>query len=180
MQYDIYDYRFSKKEVRENAAAKHLIQYVFQVNCLNKKCDLNYLLNLYEYKSYLYITDIFPAVWENDDECFHKLISMEGYTVNFRKIAITCLMIFHEKISPHNINAAMVISGSYVKGEKPDPVLNISRKLKLYWNLFKPIAAELNYKFVEVLNYNAVILINRNCNITEEKIIADYIEFKNK
>lgn len=179
MQYDIYKYNLSKFIIRNDHPAKYLIQYGFKVNCLNKNCSLNYLLNFYKYKSYLYITDFFPAVWENDENCFRRLTSTEGLTINIRKTVITCLLIFHERIRPMNHDSAMVISGSYLDGEKPDPEFKISRKLKLYWNIFKPLALDLNLKIVELLDLNAVILIDRNTKYTDAEIRADYLEFKN-
>lgn len=174
-----YPYQFGKIQIC-NDNLKYLIQYQFKVNCMNSNKVLDYALNFYKYDKFLYITDYFPVKWENDSKCFQKLLSTEeNISVNVKKIVTTCFMIFHERIIRINKNAGFVVSGSYVEGEKPLPGLNYSRKLKLYWLIFKPLVSALHYKIVEIFDYNAIVIIRNDCQISDEMIREKYLDFKN-
>ena len=174
---DIYKYQFSKIQVRDDRA-KYLIQYLFEVNTRGGG-KIDYALNFYKYRSFIYITDFFPLKWENDKDCFHKLLSSEeGIRVNFRKIAVTCFLIFHQRISILNNDAAFVVSGSYIKDEKPLQGLNYSRKLKLYDTIFRPVAAAFDYRIVEVFDHNAIILIKTSSKLTDHQVRSEYLCFK--
>lgn len=174
----IFKYQFSKTKT-QNGIFSCLIQYTFFAKCLSSNKKIEYVFDLFKLKSYLYITVYYPAIWDGHSDRTNKLLSKEeDLRVNFRKMTLTCFYIFHKEVSPHSIDAAFVANGSLVKGEQLLPGLNISRKLKLYWEILKPVAEELNYRIVEVLEYNAIVLIKKESNIPDQQIWNDYAEFK--
>ncbi len=177
---DMYSYRFSNIKFRDDWA-KYQIQYLFSANCLKSAVEIEYALNLNKFGSWLYISDFFPLKWQRDSKCFQKLLSVEeNMAVNFKKVSVTAFMIFHYRVAPTNVDASFVISGSYIDGEKPLPGLNYSRKLKLYWYWVEPIAVKYGYKIVEVLDYNAIVLVSKKSKLEDETIRDEYIRFRHR
>lgn len=161
----------------ENSIINEIIQYIIKAECINTNKEIDYLFNLYKYNTNLYISDIFPRIWENDKNCFKRFTSHEGIVVNMRKISITSLYIFFHNIGKYNKNACIVISGSYqVEEDKSQD----SRKLKLYRYFFRPHLSALKLKLIEINNMNAFVLTNERCSISENTIINDYKAFKAK
>lgn len=175
-----YPYQLVKKQALTDNLFKSIEQYKFRVSCLNRTEKLDYLLNFYLFNSYMYITDFFPAVWEKDPDCFKKLTSSEGFLINIRKTILSCFYIYHREINPSPSNKAMVLSGSYLTGEEPLPEIGISRKLKIYREIFKPLVNQYNYRFVDIFEKNAVIVVKQNSKPDDIEIISDYLSFKEK
>ena len=178
MNSNIYEYHLLKTEDRKKRLNR-ILQYRFSVNDLISSDQINYKLYFYRFKSYLFITDYFPETWENNSNRVNKLLCKEeNKRVNIRKITLTCIGIFHNEISAKNMDAAFVANGSLVVDEKKLPELNISRKLNIYWTILKPWAKQFNYRIIEVLEYNAIILIKNESKLSDQQIRDDYIEFK--
>ncbi len=176
----VYNYQLVKQESR-NDIFDCLIQYAFQVTGNSDAPPIDYTFNFSRYKSYLYITDYFPTLWVHHVDRANKLLSVEeNQAVNFRKITLTCFYIFHQEISTLDENAAFVACGSYLHGEKSLPEIKISRKLKLYLAILKPIAENLGYRIVEIFNLNAFVMIKDSSGIPDEQIRNDYQEFKER
>ncbi len=174
----IFPYRFSKKKER-NDHFEYLHQFSFSADNLEGKNPVDYLVNFYRYKQYLYIIDFFPKEWNNQPDCTNKILCREEEArVNFRKITKTCFMIFHHEISPIHEDAALVISGSLTKDEQPLPGLNISRKLNFYQQILEPIAQSLNYRMIKIFEHNTIIFIKKTSTLSDEKIIKDFVQFK--
>lgn len=173
----MYSYKYMNSFSTGNESPFSKIEdYEIDVPCLNKNENIKYLFRSYCFRDYLYITDIFPAMWNGQDDCFKRIISREGYSVNMRKLSITCLAIFVKHYIESHIDNAMLVSGSYEYGEDDS---NISRKLRLYWDFFSPILKSLSLRAVQIWELNAFVLINKNSNIEDHKIIKDYSDFKN-
>jgi hypothetical protein len=149
--------------------------YEIDVPCINKNESIKYLFRSYCFRDYLYLTDIFPAMWNGQDDCFKRIISREGYSVNMRKLSVTCLAIFVKHYIKSYMDNAMVVSGSYEYGENET---NVSRKLRLYWAFFSPILERLSLRAVPIWELNALVLINKDSNLEDHKIIKDYSDFK--
>ena len=175
----IFPYRYLKVKHYDdpNALFNEIKDYELDVDCIETGTELKYLFRTYKFSSYLYITDIFPAMWENEKDCFKRLLSHEGHRVNMRKLSVTCLIAFKEHYIKHAIDSAMVISGSYEYGED---VNQISRKLRLYWAFFQPLLEKLSLKVVQIPELNAFVLIDRNSGIESNHIKEDYQTFKKR
>ncbi|MDD3875719.1 MAG: 4Fe-4S cluster-binding domain-containing protein [Bacteroidales bacterium] len=174
--YSFYEYCFHKEENFSEGIFKKKIQFEIKARSLNTMEPINYLLNFYEFGVYMQITDIFPAAWENERNCFERLTSKEGVFVNMKKLSVTSLIIFIREFLPLNQNAAMVISGSY---EPLEDKKDISRKLKLYKKIFNSMLKNCKLKIIDVLELNAFIILSNESSTNEEKLIKDYYCFKN-
>lgn len=178
MDRNIFDYHFVQ-EAKQKGKLKDLIQFGFAVDDINSKKQIPYLFNFYAFKSYLYITDYFPAMWENHPDRVNKLLSQEtGFKVNFKKITLTCFYIFHEEIVSKNKDAAFIANGSLIAGEEYLADVNISRKLMLYWKILTPHIEAHDYRTVDLFKHNAFAIVKKTHPMTDEEIIRDYDNFK--
>lgn len=171
---EIFDYRYIKTAY-DQKPFEEIVEYSLKVPCTNKEEVLDYIFRSYRYKSHMYITDIFPKMYESDNKCFQHITSREGHTVNMRKLSVSCLLIFVKHFIGADKNSAMVISGSYEIGE---PQNSMSRKLKLYWYFFSPLLDTLGLHSVNMFDQNAFILISKNSHWKEENIRQEYTNFK--
>lgn len=171
---DIYPYKELQDSSKKSSLFSEIKDYELTVPCLNKD-EIKYIFRSYCYNSYLYITDIFPAMWDGLDDCFKRIISREGYAVNMRKLSVTCVYIFVKHYISASEDNAMVISGSYEYGEDES---NISRKLRLYWAFFSPLLDLLSLRAVPIWELNAFVLVDKNCSLKDEVIVSDYRNFK--
>lgn len=178
MDRNIFDYHFVK-EAKQKGILKDLIQFGFNVEDLNSKEQVPYLFNFYAVKSYLYITDYFPAMWENHPDRVNKLLSQEtGFKVNFKKITLTCFYIFHEQIVSKNKDAAFIANGSLIAGEAYLADVNISRKLMLYLRILPPHIEASDYRIVDLFKHNAFAIVKKTHPLSDEEIQCDYDDFK--
>jgi len=173
-----YQYKLLKIENLHDSVFNSIEQYGFKAKCLNPENELEYRLNFYRYRAGLFITDFFPAIWESDPDCFRKLTSKEGYAVNIRKIITTCFFIFHNEVFSRDNQNAMVLSGSYAFGEQPLAETGISRKLKVYRDIFIPLAYKYDYQLIDIFELNAVIMSGNMNRLAKKEIIGIYHEFK--
>lgn len=176
---DIYPYKHAEDNpaLGDNSPFSKIENYEIDVPCLNKNEQIKYLFRSYCFRDYLYVTDIFPAMWDGQHDCFKRITSRQGYSVNMRKLSVTCLVIFVMHYIKNHVNNAMVISGSYEYGEDDS---NVSRKLRLYWAFFSPLLEKLSLRAIQIQNLNAFVLISKDCSMEDDKIIKDYSDFKNK
>ena len=123
----------------------------------------------------MYITDVFPKKYENDECCFKRFVSREGFSINMKKLSVTCLVIFVEHFIMNDERRSLVISGSYEDNEIPE---GASRKLRLYNYFFKPLLEQLNLRSVDMFEENAFILVNKNSTLSNEDIRQEYLTFK--
>lgn len=170
----LFEYSYDKK-IKGKYPFEETKDYILTVPCLNRLETLDYIFRSYRFRDYLYITDIFPKMFEHDSRCFQRFTSREGLAVNMRRLAVTCLVIFVRHIMDDNPKSAMVISGSYEDGELHE---GASRKLKLYWYFFTPLLEELGLCSVEMFKENAFILINKNNPLSHAEIKKEYLDFK--
>jgi hypothetical protein len=174
---DIYPYRRAVNDPSSaNTPFSKIEDYEIVVPCLNKDENIDYLFRSYCFRSYLYVTDIFPAMWDGSNDCFKRIISREGYTVNMRKLSVTCLAIFIKHYIGNHVDSAMVVSGSYEYGEDNS---NVSRKLRLYWAFFAPLLEKLSLRAVCIPELNAFVLVDKNSSVSDQKVVRDYGDFKN-
>lgn len=171
---EIFNYEYIKTTYNQQPF-EEIVEYGLKIPCINKEGILDYIFKSYRYKEYLYITDIFPKMYENDNKCFQHIISREGYTVNMRKLSVSCLVIFVKHFIGRVQDSAMVISGSYEIGE---PTEGMSRKLKLYWYFFSPLFDTLGLRSVNMFDKNAFILVHKNNSHTDGDIRQEYMNFK--
>lgn len=174
---NIFPYRYlrTKQFPGSEALFREIKDYELDVPCIDTGVELKYIFRTYQFNSFLYITDIFPAIWENEKDCFKRILSHEGNRVNMRRLSITCLLAFKEHFIRQDIDSAMVISGSYGYGEDETAV---SRKLRLYWAFFAPLLDDLSLRAVQISSLNAFVLIDKNNAKKDRDIIEEYITFK--
>lgn len=158
-----------------NGQFNEITDYCLDVPCTNRADTLEYIYRLYKYEDHLFITDIFPRIFAGDSKCFQRFTSHEGYCVNMRKLAVTCLEIFVDEFISYDPDNIMVVSGSYEHGEPTD---RPSRKLRLYWYFFSPLLDRLNLKTVDMTNRNAFLLLSKLSKLNEDEIKNSYIRFK--
>lgn len=163
------------KSTGQTGAFEEVIDYLLKVPCVNRDDILDYIFRLYRYGEHLYVTDMFPLLYENDDNCFKRFTSHDGFSVNMRRLSVCCLRIFAEHFIKNNKNAVMVISGSYAPSEEEH---GESRKLRLYWHFFEPLLEELNLKAVMMTEWNAFLLLSNNSELDETILKKTYIKFK--
>lgn len=174
MAIQIFEYGFDKA-FKGDAPFEETIDYTLTVPCVNRDETLSYIFRSYRFGEYLYITDIFPKIFGNDNRCFRRFTSHEGFTVNMRRLSVTCLVIFVEHFMSEDVRRAMVISGSYEDNEPPH---GPSRKLRLYNYFFSPLLDEFKLRSVEMIDENAFILVSRDNPLTDEEIKQNYLDFK--
>lgn len=172
----LFDYRPGKK-TKGNALFEEIIDFLLRVPCRNCPETLDYIFRSYRYGEWLYITDIFPVMFENDSQCFRRFTSHEGYVVNMRRLAVTCLFAFVQEILRRDPLGVMVISGSYEEGENNS---KLSRKLRLYNYFFQSIIAGLGIRQVNMFENNAFFLLRADSPLKDEEITSKYLEFKSK
>lgn len=170
----IYDYKYIKTAT-DRAPFDAVIDYGLKVPCTGRDVMLDYIFRSYRYGSWLYVTDIFPQMYENDNNCFKRFTSHEGLAVNMRRLSVTCVVIFVNHFIAQDPDSAMVISGSYAPGE---PAEGMSRKLKLYRYFFMPLLDELDLRSVDMLDANAFILVSKGNCLSDDEIRQKYMEFK--
>ena len=163
------------KRTENDGLFREIIEYSLKVPCVNRTDILDYIYRLYRFEEHLYITDIFPLIFANDNKCFQKFTSHEGYRVNMRQLAVTCLEIFTNDFISKDKDDIMVISGSYESGETTDKP---SRKLRLYWYFFRPLLDELDLDVVDMADVNAFMLFSKSSSHHKETIKDCYIRFK--
>lgn len=169
------EYRYLKS-TGPNGRFEEVIDYLLKVPCVNREDVLDYIFRLYRYDTHLYITDMFPKMWENDPNCFKRFTSHDGFSINMRKLSVCCLRIFVEHFIKNNIDSVLVISGSYAPTEEEH---GASRKLRLYWHFFEPLLEELNLKAIMMSEWNAFLLVS-NDSKTDTTLLKDtYLKFKN-
>lgn len=175
----IFPYRYLKTQLytEQDSLFREIKDYELDVPCLDTGQELKYLFRTYRFNSYLYITDIFPAMWENEKDCFKRILSHEGHRVNMRRLSVTCLVAFKEYYIKYDINSAMVISGSYEYGEDEKQV---SRKLRLYWSFFEPLLDILSLRVIQIEELNAFVLTDKKSDIEPYRIKEDYQTFKKR
>lgn len=176
---NIFPYRYLRTKLfsEPEALFKEIKDYELDVPCIDTGVELKYIFRSYRFNTYLYITDIFPAMWENDNDCFKRILSHEGNRVNMRRLSVTCLVAFKEQYISQHTDSAMVISGSYEYGEDETAV---SRKLRLYWAFFAPLLDDLSLKAVQISRLNAFVLIDKNNAKKDRDIVEEYITFKKR
>ncbi|MFV0419375.1 MAG: hypothetical protein ACK5KT_11675 [Dysgonomonas sp.] len=176
---NIFPYRYlrTKQFPESEALFGEIKDYELDVPCIDTGVELKYIFRSYRFNTYLYITDIFPAMWENDNDCFKRILSHEGNRVNMRRLSVTCLLAFKEHYIRQDIDSAMVISGSYEYGENETAV---SRKLRLYWAFFAPLLDLLSLRVVQISSLNAFVLIDKNSAKKDRDIVEEYITFKKR
>ena len=170
------EYSFSKT-VHNEHPFDEVTDFLLKVPCQGKADTIDYIYRLYRFGADLYITDIFPKMYEGDSRCFKRFTSHEGYNVNMRSLAVSCLRIFVNEIISANHDAVMVVSGSYADGEDED---GPSRKLKLYWYCFKPLLGELNLRMVDVSGHNAFMLLRGDSGVSDDLLMRQYLAFKSR
>lgn len=153
-----------------------IIDYLLKVPCVNRDDVLDYIFRLYRYGSNLYITDMFPKIYENDPNCFKRFTSHDGFSINMRRLSVCCLRIFVEHFVKNDNKAVMVVSGSYAPTEEEH---GASRKLRLYWHFFEPLLEECNLRAIMMTEWNAFLLISNDALIDEALLKDTYIKFKN-
>ena len=172
----LYDYIPGKTSIG-NRLFDEIVDYHLSVPCENRPEILDYIFRSYRYGKWLYITDVFPAMFENDSRCFKRFTSHEGYIVNMRKLAVTCLFAFVKEILSLNPLGVMVISGSYEVGENDS---RPSRKLRLYNYFFQPYLRVLGIRQVDMFDHNAFMLLRDDSPLNDTDISLKYLEFKAK
>ena len=170
----LFEYSFDKKE-KGKFPFEETVDYVLTVPCVNRQEVLDYIFRSYRFRDYLYITDIFPRMFENDERCFRRFTSREGFAVNMRRLAVTCLAIFVRHFMEDDSKSAMVISGSYEDNETGK---GASRKLKLYRYFFAPLLEEWNLRSVAMFEENAFILVRKDHPLPDAEIRQEYLDFK--
>ena len=171
---NIFAYQYLQT-IYKSSLFEEIVDYGLQVPCTNCDQILDYIFRSYRYGDFLYIADIFPKMYETDNMCFQHIISREGYSVNMRRLSITCLFIFVQHFMSIDRNYAMVISGSYEIGENKN---SMSRKLKLYWYFFSPILDQLGLRSINVFENNAFIIVSKENCLEDECIRQEYLNFK--
>lgn len=171
---NIFDYQYLQTTYK-SSLFEEVVDYSLQVPCTNCDQILDYIFRSYRFGDFLYITDIFPKIYENDSKCFQHIISREGYSVNMRRLSITCLFIFVQHFMSIDRNYVMVISGSYEIGEDKG---GMSRKLKLYWYFFSPILDQLGLRAIDMFENNAFIVVSKENSLEDECIRLEYLKFK--
>lgn len=171
---EIVDYQYAKT-VYNHPPFEEIVDYDLKVPCTNKEVVVDYIFRSYRYKAYLYITDIFPKIYEHDSKCFQHITSREGYAVNMRQLSVSCLVIFVKHFTGKEKESAMVISGSYEIGE---PTGGVSRKLKLYRYFFFPLLESLELRSVDMFEQNAFILVHKDSVRAADEIRQEYMNFK--
>lgn len=167
---------FFEKSVGGNGLFREIIDYSLEVPCVNRTDVIDYIYRLYRFEEHLYITDIFPRMFADDNKCFQRFTSHEGYSVNMKQLSLTCLEIFIDEIIKKDIDNVMVVSGSYETGEdstKP------SRKLRLYRYFFLPLLDKLNLDVLDMAERNAFMLFSKASSQDRQDIKDCYIRFKN-
>jgi len=170
-----YVYSGTKKNIENGALFSEITDFNLQAPCLDTGITINYIFRVYRFNDYLYITDVFPARWENEKDCFKRILSHEGNRINMRQLSVTCLAAFHEYYIKSEKTAAMVISGSYQYGEDEN---SVSRKLRLYWAFFEPLLETLSLRAVQIRELNAFVLTDKDNSMENLRIIEDYRRFR--
>jgi len=170
-----YVYSGTRKNVINGALFREITDFNLEAPCLDTGVMLKYIFRVYRFNDYLYITDVFPAKWENEKDCFKRILSHEGNRINMKQLSITCLTAFREYYIKRDKTAAMVISGSYQYGEDDG---NVSRKLRLYWAFFEPLLETLSLRAVQIRELNAFILTDKDNSMENLRIIEDYRTFR--
>lgn len=166
---------FFNKRTENDGLFREIIDYSLKVPCVNRTDILDYIYRLYRFEDHLYITDIFPLMFANDNKCFQKFTSHEGYSINMKQLAVTCLEIFANDFISKDKNHIMVISGSYEPREATDKP---SRKLRLYWYFFSPLLERLNLDVVDMSDKNAFMLYSKFSSHNKGNIKECYLRFK--
>lgn len=170
----LFEYNFDK--ISKGAPPfEETIDYRLVVPCVNRDDTLLYIFRSYRFGEFMYITDVFPKMYENDERCFKRFVSREGFSINMKKLSVTCLAIFVEHFIKNNERRCMVISGSYEDNENPE---GASRKLRLYNYFFKPLLEQLNLRSVDMFEENAFILVSKSSTLSNEEIRQEYLTFK--
>ena len=170
----IFEYSFYKT-CKGCFPFRETTDYKLVVPCIYREETLTYIFRSYSFGEFLYITDIFPQWYENDERCFKRFTSRDGFFVNMRKLSVTCLMIFVEHFLKKDVRNSMAISGSYEDNEKPE---GASRKLKLYNYFFRPLLEQLDLRSVDIFEENAFILTHKNNILSDNNIRQEYLNFK--
>lgn len=156
---------------------EEVTDYLLKVPCVNRADILDYIYRLYRYGEHLFITDMFPRMYENDKNCFKRFTSHDGFTVNMRKLSVCCLRIFVEQIMKNDKNHVMVVSGSYAPTEEEK---GESRKLHLYWHFFSPLLDELHLRAIMMPEWNAFLLVSSQSDFDDESMKNTYINFRTR
>ena len=91
----LFEYNFDK--ISKGAPPfEETIDYRLVVPCVNRDDTLLYIFRSYRFGEFMYITDVFPKMYENDERCFKRFVSREGFSINMKKLSVTCLAIFVE------------------------------------------------------------------------------------
>lgn len=170
----MFEYRFGHKG-KGDFPFSETVDYILEVPCTNREEILEYIFRSYRFRNFIYVTDIFPKLFENDGRCFRRFTSREGFSVNMRRLSVTCLVIFVRHFMSDSPRSAMVVSGSY---EDDEPETGPSRKLKLYRYFFSPLLEQLGLRSAEMPEENAFILIRKDNPLSDAEIKQEYLDFK--
>lgn len=121
----------------------------------------------------LWITDIYPERWANEELRCKRFMSHEGMVIDFRKISNTSVYVFLRDFIDKD--EAMVISGSFQDNE----IGNVeSRKLRMYRYFFNRLRDSLNFKMVESPGMNAFFILKPDCETDVTTYQEEYCRFK--
>lgn len=150
----------------------HWIQYrMWAVDKVSGK-EEPYLLDFMKWGR-LWITDIYPERWANDDLRCKKIISHEGIEIDFRKISNTSVYLFLRDFE--NVDEVMVISGSFQDNEIGGVE---SRKLRMYRYFFSRLRDSLSFRILEAPGMNAFFIHKPNCETDAVTYQEEYSRFK--
>lgn len=150
----------------------HWIQYrMWAVDKVSSN-DEPYLLDFIKW-GHLWITDIYPERWANDELRCKKFMSHEGMEINFKKISNTSVFLFLRDFT--DADEAMVISGSFQDNETGS---GESRKLRMYRYFFTRLLDTLDFRMLESPGMNAFFILKPDCKTDITTYQEEYCRFK--
>ena len=168
-----YKYKFLKIEY-EQPPFEDVTDYLLETPCQGQAAMIEYIFRLYRFRN-LYISDIFPAMYEGQSNCFKRFTSHEGYQINYQQLSVNCLNIFVSHYISQNPDNVLVVSGSYQEGEDTGAA---SRKLRLYWYMFRDAVAAHKLRTVKLFEQNAFFVLGGGSTLSDEQICGQYADFK--
>lgn len=152
----------------------HWVQYrIMAIDKISGK-EEPYLLDFMKWQ-HLWITDIYPERWADDELRCKRIMSHDGMEIDFRKISNTSVYLFLRDF--HNKNEAMVISGSYQDNETTQTE---SRKLKMYRYFFTRLKETLDFRLIEIQGANAFFIVCPESTAFDDLFIEEYSNFKKR
>ena len=151
---------------------ERFVQYRMMAKNLLNGEPVPYLLDFMKWKN-LWITDIYPEIWADDENRCRRFTSHEGIRIDFRKISNTSVFAFLKDFQEND--GVMVISGSYQDEENRRAD---SRKLRLYRYFFNELKGRLDFDIVESEGMNAFFIFKAGSSISHDIIKAQYETFR--